>query len=69
MIRRLVVHRTQVIEIDDQNEPDLADWLARVHNSLLDTILDEQDSICETSDDHFEYVPREIVELRVELQQ
>jgi hypothetical protein len=59
---RLRVTRVQIIEVCE----DLIE-LDDFRDSYASTLLDEQDSICETSDDaKFNYIHRELIELRFE---
>lgn len=57
---RVKITRVQFYEFEDCTDMD------QITDSMNDSILDEQDSICETSDAKLNYTPGELVELKIE---
>ena len=63
MSRFFRLTHTRVIEVEDSHEPFSLDDL---RDSIIDTELDIQGETQETSDSHFEYIEREMLDLSLE---
>jgi len=63
MSRFFRLTHTRVIEVEDSYEPFSLDDLC---DSIMDTELDIQGETQETSDSHFEYIEREMLDLSLE---
>jgi hypothetical protein len=64
-MKRLRVTVEQIVDVDDSEHPIGVDVDA-FHDSLVDDLLDAQGDPHPTSDTKFEYIPREIVFVKVE---